>query len=287
MKKTLLLLLLSTSLYAQNGTEIYLLDLSDVDGNLTLSNPKNITMRVGYDNQPFFHPHKPLIYYAAMQDGQSDIWSYNYKTGLRTQITKTIDSEYSPTVTPNKKSLSCIVQRKNNGDQDLVKYNINNPTETQIILESQKTGKIGYQAWLNENELITFVLGEPQTLHYQNIAIKKDTTIAPNIGRSLHLIPKQNTFSFVQQIDKRWIIRSFNPSKNTITAIAEDNLDSEHYNAWTSDGNYILESKNTEIFCYDLALKQWKSVVLPDSLPKNKISRIAVKGNKIAVVIDE
>lgn len=287
MKKTLLLLLLSASLNAQNGTEIYLLDLSNSGGNLTLSNPKNITDRVGYDNQPFFHPDKPLIYYTAMQDGQSDIWSYNYKTGLRTQITKTIDSEYSPTVTPDKKSLSCIVQRKSNGDQDLVKYNINNPTETQIILESQKTGKIGYQAWLNENELITFVLGEPQTLHYQNIAIKKDTIIASNIGRSLHLIPKQKYFSFVQQIDKRWTIRFFNPIKNTITTIAEGNPDSEHYNAWTSDGNYILESKGAEIFCYDLALKQWKAVSLPDSLPKKKISRMAVKGNKIAVVIDE
>lgn len=286
MKKLLALLFISNALFAQNGSEIYLLDLSNSGGNITLSNPKNITNRVGYDNQPFFHPSKSLLYYTSMQNGQTDIWSYNLKTGIVLQITNTIDSEYSPTVTPDKKNLSCIVQRKSNGDQDLVKYNISNPLETQLIFESQKTGKIGYQAWLNSNELITFVLGEPQTLHYQILSIKKDTIIAPNIGRSLHLIPKQKAFSFVQQVDKKWMIRSFNPSKNTITDIAESNPESEHYNTWTSDG-IILESKNTELLSYDSATKQWKSVILPESLPKKKISRMTVKGNKIAIVIEE
>ena len=286
MKKLLTLLLISVKLFAQSGTEIYLLDLSNSGGNITLSNPKNITNRLGYDNQPFFHPSQPLLYYTAMQDGQSDIWSYNYKTGERLQITNTIDSEYSPTVTPDKKYLSCIVQRKSNGDQDLVKYTIKNPTETQIIFESQKTGKIGYQAWLNSNELITFVLGEPQTLHYQNLITKKDTVVAPNIGRSLHLIPKQKAFSFVQEVDKKWMIRSFNPSKNTIIDIAESSSESEHYNAWTSDG-IILESKNSAIFCYDFPSKQWKKVNLPTDLPQKKISRMAVKENKIAIVIEE
>jgi hypothetical protein len=286
MKKLLTLLLISVKLFAQNGTEIYLLDLSNSGGNITLSNPKNITNRAGYDNQPFFHPTKPLLYYTSMQDGQTDIWSYNLKTGVGLQITNTIDSEYSPTVTPDKKYLSCIVQRKTNGDQDLVKYNIKNPLESQIIFESQKTGKIGYQAWLNSNELITFVLGEPQTLHYQNFITKKDTIISPNIGRSLHLIPNQKAFSFVQQVNKKWIIRSFNPLKNTITDIAESSPESEHYNTWTGDG-IILESKNTEIFSYDSATKQWKSVIFSESLPKKKISRMAVKGNKIAIVIEE
>lgn len=286
MKKILVLLFISNLLFAQNGTEIFLLDISESGGTITLSNPKNITNRRGYDNQPFFHPNQPLLYYTAMQDGQTDIWSYNLKTGVGLQVTNTIDSEYSPTVTPDQKYLSCIVQRKSNGDQDLVKYNIKNPTETQLIFESQKTGKIGYQAWLNPNELITFVLGEPQTLHYQNFTEKKDIVVAPNIGRSLHLIPKQKAFSFVQQIDKKWLIRSFNPQKNTITDIAESSPDSEHYNTWLSE-NIIFESRNTDIFSYNLITKEWKSVSLPDMLPKRKISRMAIKGNKIAIVIEE
>ena len=286
MKKIFTFLLISTSLFAQSGTEIYLLDISKSGDIFTLSNPKNITDRVGYDNQPFFHPTKTLLYFTAMVDGQTDIWSYDYKTGKSLQITNSIDSEYSPTVTPDQKYLSCIVQRKSNGDQDLVKYNIDNSTKTQIIFESQKTGKIGYQAWLNDNELITFVLGEPQTLHYQNLISKKDTMVASNIGRSLHLIPKQKAFSYVQQIDKKWMVRSFNPSKNTITDIAESNSDSEHYNAWTSEG-ILLESRNAEIYSYIAATQSWVYVILPENLPKKKISRMAIKSNKIAIVLDE
>lgn len=286
MKKLLVLLFVSNLLFAQSGTEIFLLDITISSENITLSNPKNITNRKGYDNQPFFHPSQPLLYYTAMQDGQTDIWSYNLKTGVGLQITNTIDSEYSPTVTPDKKYLSCIVQRKSNGDQDLVKYNIKNPTETQMIFESQKTGKIGYQAWLNPNELISFVLGEPQTLHYQHLNSKKDTIIATNIGRSLHLIPKQKAFSFVQQIEKKWLIRSFNPQKNTIIDIAESHPNSEHYNAWLSE-NTILESRNTDIFSYSLMTKKWKIVNLPNMLLKRKISRMAIKGNKIAIVVEE
>lgn len=286
MKKLLVLLFVSNLLFAQSGTEIFLLDITNSSGNITLSNPKNITNRKGYDNQPFFHPSQPLLYYTAMHDGQTDIWSYNLKTGVELQITNTIDSEYSPTVTPNKKYLSCIVQRKSNGDQDLVKYNIKKPTETQMIFESQKTGKIGYQAWLNPNELITFVLGEPQTLHYQHLISKKDTIIATNIGRSLHLIPKQKAFSFVQQIEKKWLICSFNPQKNTIIDIAESHPDSEHYNAWLSE-NTILESRNTDIFSYSLMTKEWKIVDLPNMFLNRKISRMAIKGNKIAIVVEE
>ena len=286
MKKLLVLLFVSNLLFAQSGTEIFLLDITNSSETITLSNPKNITNRKGYDNQPFFHPSQPLLYYTAMQDGQTDIWSYNLKTGVGLQITNTIDSEYSPTVTPDKKYLSCIVQRKSNGDQDLVKYNIKKPTETQMIFESQKTGKIGYQAWLNPNELITFVLGEPQTLHYQHLISKKDLIIAPNIGRSLHLIPKQKAFSFVQQIEKKWLIRSFNPQKNTIIDIAESHPDSEHYNAWLSE-NTILESRNTDIFSYSLMTKEWKIVDLPNMFLNRKISRMAIKGNKIAIVVEE
>jgi len=286
MKKLLVLLFVSNLLFAQSGTEIFLLDITISGGNIKLSNPKNITNRKGYDNQPFFHPSQPLLYYTAMQDGQTDIWSYNLKTNKRQKITNTIDSEYSPTVTPDKKYLSCIVQRKSNGDQDLVKYNIKNPTETQMIFESQKTGKIGYQAWLNTNELITFILGEPQTLHYQHLIAEKDTIIAQNIGRSLHLIPKQKAFSFVQQIEKKWLIRSFNPRKNKIMDIAESPQDSEHYNSWLSE-NTILESRNNEIFSCNLIDKKWKAVTLSNSLPKRKISRMAIRGNKIAIVIEE
>lgn len=282
-----LCLLVSPFVQAQPGTDIYLLDLSVSAGNIRLSNPKNISNKVGYDNQPFFHPTDPLLYYvSAMPDKQTDVWSYNLQTGARTQLTQTPDSEYSPTVLPGVRYLSCIVQRASNGDQDLVKYDLKKPANARIILESQKVGKVGYQAWLSDTELVTFILGDPQTLHFMNLAQRKDTLLATNIGRSLHRIPKQNVFSFVQIIDGKAMIRSYEPVYNTIADIAEGQAGSEHYNTWTPDG-ILLESKGNEILSYDPTSKQWQPVQLPDNLPKRKISRMAVQGNKMAIVLDE
>lgn len=273
--------------YAQNGTEVYLLDLTERAGKLTLSNPRNVSNKPGYDNQPFFHPSKPLLYYTSMMDdGQTDIRSYDFREGLRIALTLTPDSEYSPTVVPGNKYLSCIVQRKANGDQDLVGYELNEPENSTILLESKKTGKIGYQAWLNADEFVTFVLGEPATLHYRNRKTGRDTVIAQSIGRSLHRVPDQNAFSFVQQVGEKWLIRTYEPGLNRVRDVVESAPGSDHYNAWTSAGT-LLESRGTELWSFHLKTNQWQAVQLPENLPRRKISRIAVEGKHIALVIDE
>ena len=279
--------LLASMLYAQNGTEIYLLDLTESAGSLTLSNPRNVSDKPGYDNQPFFHPAKPLLYYTSMMDDkQTDIWSYNLTTGIRMPVTHTPDSEYSPTVLPDNQHISCIVQRKANGDQDLVRYSLQNPTATTLLLESKKTGKIGYQAWLNAQEAVVFVLGEPSSMHYMNFKTGKDTIMATQIGRSLHRIPRQNAFSFVQQVGDKWVIRAYDPTRNQVSELTESHPDSEHYNAWTNSGT-LLESRGNELWSLNPKTKQWQLVQLPKNLPRRKLSRIAVWGRKIALVLDE
>jgi hypothetical protein len=52
---------------AQTGSEILLFDLSIKNDKLVLSNPKNITNHVGYDNQPSFHVDQPLIFYSSFK----------------------------------------------------------------------------------------------------------------------------------------------------------------------------------------------------------------------------
>ncbi|AQG78105.1 TolB family protein [Spirosoma montaniterrae] len=274
-------------LFAQNGTEIYLVDLTEKAGRLAVANPRNISNKPGYDNQPFFHPAKPVLYYTSMMaNNQTDIWAYDLKTGTRTQLTQTPDAEYSPTVLPGLSHLSCIVQRKSNGDQDLVSYQLDKPAITEILLESQKTGKIGYQAWLNANEAVVFVLGEPNSMHYLNKSAGQDTVIASQIGRSLHRIPGQNAFSFVQQVGSSWKIRAFEPGRNQIRDIADSHPDSEHYHAWTDAGT-LLESRGNELWRFDATTRQWQPVPLPTTLPRKKLSRLAVQGKTLAIVLDE
>ncbi len=289
LRKYVLLFIFSianSSLFAQSNTDLFLFTISNSEGKIKLSNPENITSRTGYDNQPFFHPKKSLLFYSAMEKQQTDIWGYDLKTKSKKQITATEDSEYSPTVIPGENAISCIVQRKSNGDQDLVEIDLKDPSKTEILLESQKTGKVGYQAWLNESILITFILGNPQTLHFHNLDTQIDKTIVSNISRSLHLIPQTNDFSFVQEINNKWMIRTFNPKTNAIADLTESDANSEHYNAW-KDRNTLIESRNTELFSFDLKSKKWSKVEFPEGFSPKKISRMAIKGDLMVVVMEE
>jgi hypothetical protein len=284
---TWLLCLSVTALRAQKSTDVYLLDLSDKAGKIALSNPRNVSNKPGYDNQPFFHPARPLLYYTSMMpDGQADIWSYDFQKAVLTPVTHTPDSEYSPTVLANQTHLSCIVQRKANGDQDLVSYLLADPQKTEITLESQKTGKIGFQAWLNSDESVVFVLGTPHTMHYLNRKTGRDTLIASQIGRSLHRIPGQQAFSFVQKVGDAWLIRSYDPARNRVSDITASGSGSEHDNAWL-DKDTLLESRGTELWAFSTKTKQWQAVTLPADLPGKELSRIAVQGKRIALVLNE
>src|SRR6187549_3054741 len=192
---TIITICFVTAALAQPGTEIYLFDLKLKKDKITISNPVRVTNHAGYDSQPFFHPEKPILYYASADtSGRTDILTYNYQTKTSSKFTSTSEREYSPTVTPDKKFVSCIIQR-DDGKQDLGKYPIDGGDAVVII----NNLTVGYHAWLDNDNVIVFALGEPQTLRLYNVSTGKDHQLADSIGRSLHLIPKTKTISFVDK----------------------------------------------------------------------------------------
>ena len=266
------------------GTEIYLLDLTSKKSNVTVSIPQNIINRPGYDNQPFFHPDKTILYYAsANAEGKTDLVEYNYKTKTSRNLTNTPEREYSPTVTPDKKFISCIIQR-DNGAQDLGKYPIDGGVPVDLI----NTLIVGYHAWINPESLLLFVLGDTLTLHHYNVVSKKDVVLAKRPGRSLHKIPKSSAMSFVHKVsDTDWQIKRFNEngSIETITATLPGREDL----AWTPDGKIIM-SDGKKLFYYQPGkTTTWQEIVMPEFMPAGTITRLAVnpKGNLLAIVISE
>jgi len=190
-----LLLISVNTLIAQTASEIYLFDIKTENTQLIISNGINITNHKGYDNQPSFHPTRPIVYYSSFNDsGRSDIRYFNYQTGKTFNLTETNEREYSPTVTPDGKFISCIIQR-DNGTQDLGKYPIEGG-EAEILVDNLK---VGYHAWGSKSKLLLFVLGDSgNTLHFHDISDGKDFILAKNIGRSLHKIPGEEKMSYVQ-----------------------------------------------------------------------------------------
>ena len=82
------------------------------------------------------------------------------------------------------------------------------------------------------------------------------------------------------------MIRNYNPKSNVITDIAESEANSEHYNAW-KDRSTLIESRNTELFSFDLKSKKWLKVEFPAGFTPKKISRMAIKGDLMVVVMEE
>ncbi len=288
MKNTIILTLLLTSTMglAQTGSEILLFDLSAKKNSLTLSNPKNITNHIGYDNQPSFHPDQPLIYYSSFnEEGRSDIKSYNYKNVETKLFTQTTEREYSPTITPDKQFVSCIIQR-DDGAQNLGKHPVSGGQATVLI----DNLIVGYHSWVDQDRLLLFILGEPQTLHLYNVKTKEDKVLAEKIGRSLHKIPGQNAMSFVQKLSEtEWLIKRLDVATLEITTITRT-LSGREDLCWTPQGRIIM-SDGAKIYSINPTReKEWSEVGITSGSELLKgVTRLAInsKGNKVAVVVAE
>src|SRR6266496_5553673 len=287
----IIFILHSSSSAAQAGSEIFLFNMKIENGQVFLSNGINITNHKGYDNQPFFHPSRPVIYYSSFNDsGRSDIKYYNYETKETKNFTLTHDREYSPTVTPDGNFISCIIQR-DNGAQDLAKYPIDGGRSEVLINHL----KIGYHAWAGENKLLLYVLDDSihNSLHYYYLEKNADTVIAENIGRSLHKIPGQNAMSFVQKLtDKELVIKKYDMNTGIISTIIST-LPGQDQLCWLQNG-IIIMSDGSKLFSYredpftELKDRKWQPVITTGNVSMLKgVTRLVTDaGNdKLAVVV--
>lgn len=285
----LFLLQAAGTITAQTGSEIFLFDLRVTKNGVVISNAKNFTSHKGYDNQPFFHPKKSLIYFSSFNDsGRSNLKYYDFKNDKTKNLTITNEREYSPTVVPGSKFISCIIQR-DNGEQNLGQYPVKGGNAQVLI----KDLIVGYHAWIAKSKLLLFVLGDslhPNTLHYVDLRLKKDTVLAENIGRSLHHIPGTDLMSFVQRVsEKELLIKQFDPRTMKITTITAAKPGQDHL-TWLNS-HKILMSDGVNLFVYDLiANNGWQLVTIEgDGSMLKGITRLAVnkKSSKLAVVVSE
>lgn len=287
----LLIAFCSLEAFSQPASEILLFDLQLKKDNVTIRQPQNITNHKGYDNQPSFDADQPIIYYSSFnEDGRSDIKYYNYKTGETKFLTQTQEREYSPTLTPDKQYISCIIQR-DNGAQDLGKYSLQGG-DALIILNNLT---VGYHVWFDNSHLALFILGDedkPNTLHFLRLPTKADTIIAEGIGRSLHKVPGEEAFSFVHKITPtKWFIKKFYPrrKKETLYLLAETPAHREDM-CWTPDGKILISDGDKILWMDPAKEKKWKEVQVESGGDQIKgATRLSVSpdGKRMALVVEE
>lgn len=285
-------LIFSTAMFAQIPTptpspaptppasDIFIIDVKG-EVKLKLGQPIKITSEAGYNNQPSFLPDGESIFYTSIKDKQADIYRYDIRSGSTTQITRTPESEYSPTLMPDGKSIS-VVRVEADGTQRLWKFPLAGG-EPSLILENIKP--VGYHLWIDDHTLALFVLGKPNTLQLADLRTGKAEVIADNPGRVLRRIPNDDKFSFVQKVsDQEWLVRSFDLKTREMSTIIKTFPSVEDY-AWTPEG-LLLMANGSKMFSRQKSDWAWVEITDFSNAGLKSISRIAVsqKGDRIAVV---
>lgn len=264
----------------QPNTEVYLFDLIASNSGYQLANPINISNNPGYDNQPYFWPDSKSILYSRTVNAQTEIARYWIASGKTDVITNTLQgSEYSPTPTPDGAISS--IRLDTTGLQLLYRYDLDG--NDKVLVEELV---IGYHAWINTNELVAFVLGEPITMQLINTKNSNSKLLADSIGRSLHKIPGSSSFSFVDKSGDMWAIRSMNPKNRKISILVATVEGSEDY-CWTMNEEIIM-GKEDQLWIWKRG-KDWRLLADLSEFNLTGISRVSVSpsNDKLVVVVNE
>jgi Tol biopolymer transport system component len=243
-----------------------------IGGNVT-----NISNSPGYDNQPSFLPDGSGVLFTSNRDGkQTDIYRYDFDSRALAQLTRTAESEYSPLVTPDRKTFS-VIRVEADGAQRLWRFDLDG-SNPRVILESVKP--VGYHVWVDATRLALFVLGgqgQPNTLQLADTKTGTAEVIESGIGRSLLLRPGTGTVSFVSKpAGGRWVVKELNPATRATQAIVEtvDNNVSEDV-AWDANGSLVMAS-GPKLFVWSPADPQWREAADLTSSGIGRITRLAI-----------
>lgn len=288
MNKTALLiiplLLLACKLNAQNASEIYLADIEIKATEASITNIKNISNHAGYDNQPYFMPGSNKILFSSIRDTkQSDIYEYDISSAQLSPFITSEESEYSPTLSQDGKSIICVRVEKDE-TQRLWAFDLKKKKPSVFL---PKIDSVGYFTFLSKEQLALFVLGEPQTLRIADIKAQTEKIVDKNIGRALYRYPLNGQLYYVEKNDNnKWFLKSL--IGNESVSIIEMPAETEDI-CITPDGLVLTFSKNKLLGFYPGESRSWFVLAELSDFVNKKISRLAINSNsnKIAFVVAE
>lgn len=242
---------------------------------------KNVTARRGYDNQPSWDG--PALLYTAQVGGQTDI--YRYEDGVTTQVTRTAESEYSPSITPDGRGIT-VVRVERDSTQRIWRFPHGGGTPS-VVLSDVKP--VGYYAWLDSKTLALFVLGSPNTLRIADTRTGRARVSTHSIGRSLQRVPGGHRASFLQRPGggSGWVLRTVDPRTFRLDSVAVL-PDSAEYVTWRSE-RVVYTAAGSRVYRMDLPRPRWTLVADLGDRGIRRISRLAISpdGATLAFVADE
>lgn len=275
---TLFALCFAASSLAQPATEVWIFDLA-AEGKI--SQPVNVSKNPGYDNQPSFTRGGNQLLFTSTRNGQTDIVSYDIRRDKKSWLTSTPGSEYSPVQIPGTFTWATILLEED-GRQLLWTYSLNGGAGKILV----PFVKIGYQTWLNDEEMFAFVLGPDPTFQRIHISNQRAEIIQEKIGRSL-ATHKEKIF-FIDASTEQSMITQYDPKTEEKTAVIHSIENSQDFTI--SEDGYLYMGKDDQLFRAKIGVeKEWALVADLTVFGRSQISRLAISpdNSKIAIVTAE
>ncbi len=245
--------------------------------------------RLGYNNQPQFFPNGEI--YLTVQEPsdttQSDIFALDPVLGVRTRVTATAESEFSPTPMPGGRQFSAVRVEADNR-QRLWAFPIDRSDAGFPIFPM--IGNVGYHCWLRDTLCALYLVGDgeanPDLLVLVGTRGQKQQRIASKIGRCLLKTP-DGKLAFVQKAtDQTWFLKTYDLGTQRSDIVVKTLPGSEDFTV-LPEGTY-LAGNGPKLFQYKPGVNtDWKEVANLSKYGVKKITRLAWgKGDRLVIVVE-
>jgi hypothetical protein len=274
------------------NTNIYCLDMEKFGEQIDFKNVRFLTgfNMYGYNNQPQWinNNELQLAVQTPYDTSQTEIYSLSLLNNVLTQVTATRESEYSPTLMPDRRNISCIrTDATREGIQRLWTYPIDRSNAGRDLLTLHQG--IGYHCWLSDKKLALFIVNTSgSSLKIVNVEDQASIQLLNGIGRSMARM-NDGKLAYVQKATAQtWYIKSMDVTNYGSDVIIQTLPGSEDFTL-LPDGTFIM-GNGSKLFSYKLGNpdKQWKEIADLSKYGIFNIRRLTVSRelDKIAIVND-
>ena len=283
-----ILVFLSHCLMAQVPvTELYLLDFTiDDTGRYHIHSPRYLSSfnMNGYTNQPMFISDDE-VYVSVRKQGedQHDIYSVHIGNGTVRQVTKTDESEYSPTPMGDGQKFACLRQVTGGEmDQQIFEYPIDQQGFGYPLMSNVKNA--GYFAFLPNSNIAMFLLDEPNLLAIGNLQSRQYETISSNVGRCLRTTENGSLVYVHKFSEDYWYLKEYDTTAKRAKIIAETPDGREDF-AIAPDGSIVM-GDGGDMFILRQGTDEWEFIFDLSIFGINNITRLAINNRNQIVVVN-
>lgn len=266
-------------------TDVYLAEFKDLASRPTLLSLKYLSgyNPNGYNNQAKFINDDEILLTVAMDTHQmTDIFHLDLKSNSYFQFTKTEGiSEFSPMQSPAKDRITVVRIEIDGIDQSLWSYPKDRSNTGYRLFPQLKN--VGYYAWITDDDIAMFLVGNPHSLAIGHIISGKVEVILDNIGRCLKTDLDGNLL-FVHKVRPEfWVLKSYDLSEKTMTHIVQMPDGREDFEV-LSDGTFIVADGSMIKTFNPKRDKNWMTIADFATFGLNNIQRPAVSKNTVAFI---